>query len=276
MAPYGRSGRNPAQMVAAWIRRQPPKVKSFLAVIAGMASLVFLRFVVHDHDNLFVAAELSHSIGICVLIYKLIKERTCAGLSLKSQELTAIFLAVRLYCSFVMEYDIHTILDTATLVTTLWVIYMIRFKLRSTYMEDKDNFAIYYVVIPCALLALVVHPSTSHNLFNRISWAFCVYLEAVSVLPQLRVMQNTQIVETFTAHYVFALGVARFLSCAHWVLQVLDSHGYLLTALGHGLWPSMVLLSEIVQTFILADFCYYYVKSVVGGHLVLRLPSGVV
>lgn len=69
-----------------------------------------------------------------------------AGLSLKSQELTAIFLAVRLYCSFVMEYDIHTILDLATLATTLWVIYMIRFNLRSSYMEDKDNFALYYVV----------------------------------------------------------------------------------------------------------------------------------
>ena len=69
-----------------------------------------------------------------------------AGLSLKSQELTAMFLAVRLYCSFVMEYDIHTLLDSATLVTTLWVIYMIRFRLKSSYMEDKDNFAIYYVV----------------------------------------------------------------------------------------------------------------------------------
>lgn len=56
------------------------------------------------------------------------------------------FLAVRLYCSFVMEYDIHTLLDLATLVTTLWVIYMIRFNLKSSYMEDKDNFAIYYVV----------------------------------------------------------------------------------------------------------------------------------
>lgn len=70
----------------------------------------------------------------------------CAGLSLKSQELTAIFLAVRLYCSFVMEYDIHTVLDLATLGTTLWVVYMIRFKLRSSYMEDKDNIALYYVV----------------------------------------------------------------------------------------------------------------------------------
>jgi hypothetical protein len=56
------------------------------------------------------------------------------------------FLAVRLYCSFVMEYDIHTVLDLATLATTLWVIYTIRFKLKSSYMEDKDNFALYYVV----------------------------------------------------------------------------------------------------------------------------------
>jgi len=29
-----------------------------------------------------------------------------------------------------------------------------------------------------------------------------------------------QIVEPFTAHYDFVLGVAGFLSCAHWVLQV--------------------------------------------------------
>ncbi|KMT01463.1 hypothetical protein BVRB_9g214700 [Beta vulgaris subsp. vulgaris] len=271
-----RPQRRPIQTVMAWLRRQPPKVKAFLAVVAGMAALVLLRAVVRDHDNLFVAAEAVHAIGIAVLIYKLTKEKTCAGLSLKSQELTAIFLAVRLYCSFVMEYDIHTLLDSATLVFTLWVIYMIRFNLRSTYMEDKDNFALYYVLVPCAVLAFLVHPSTSHNILNRILWAFCVYLEAASVLPQLRVMQNTKIVEPFTAHYVFALGVARFLSCAHWVLQVLDSRGHLLTALGYGLWPSFVLISEIVQTFILADFCYYYVKSIFGGQLVLRLPSGVV
>ncbi|XP_042058855.1 ER lumen protein-retaining receptor erd-2.2-like [Salvia splendens] len=271
-----RRPKRPIQSLAAWVRRQPSKVKAFLAIITGMTTLFTLRAIVNDHDNLFVAAEAVHSIGISVLIYKLMKEKTCAGLSLKSQELTAIFLAVRLYCSFVMEYDIHTVLDLATLATTLWVIYMIRFKLTSSYMADKDNFMQHYVLAPCAVLALVIRPSTSHHLINRIFWAFCVYLEAVSVLPQLRVMQNTKIVEPFTAHYVFALGVARFLSCAHWVLQVVDSRGHLIVALGYGLWPSMVLISEIVQTFILADFCYYYIESVFGGQLVLRLPSGVV
>lgn len=77
---------------------------------------------------------------------------TVAGLSLKSQELTAIFLAVRLYCSLAMEHDIHTVLDFTTLVSTLWVIYMIRFKLKSSYIKELDNFPIYYVVKHVLLL----------------------------------------------------------------------------------------------------------------------------
>lgn len=88
----------------------------------------------------------------------------------------------------------------------------------------------------------------------QVMWAVCVYLEAVSVLPQLRMMQNSKVVERFTAHYVFCLGLSRFFSCAHWILQLLEGNKYLLHALGSGLWPVLVLLSEIVQTFILADF----------------------
>jgi hypothetical protein len=74
-----RGTRRPLGAVTSWVRRQPPKVKAFLAVVAGMAALVFIRFIVHDHDNLFVAAEAAHALGIGVLIYKLTKERTCAG-----------------------------------------------------------------------------------------------------------------------------------------------------------------------------------------------------
>ena len=50
-----------------------------MAVISGIAAFVVLRAIVHDHDNLFVAVEAVHSIGIFVLIYKLIKEKTGAG-----------------------------------------------------------------------------------------------------------------------------------------------------------------------------------------------------
>ena len=38
----------------------------------------------------------------------------------------------------------------------------------------------------------------------------------------------------------------------------------------------MVLLSEIVQTMILADFCYYYVKAYATGVELVQLPAGIV
>lgn len=60
-------------------------------------------------------------------------------------------------------------------------------------------------VVPCALLALAIHPSTSHHFVNRIFWAFCVYLEAVSVLPQLRVMQNTKVASNGLKDIIMAI-----------------------------------------------------------------------
>ncbi|KAF8388453.1 hypothetical protein HHK36_027125 [Tetracentron sinense] len=268
-----RRGSSPVNVLFGWVRRQSMKVKTFLSVISILCSLIALKFLVRDHNHFFVASEAIHAAGIIVLIYKLATQKTCSGLSLKTQELTAIFLAVRVYCSFVMEGDIHTVLDFATFISTVWVIYMIRFKLKSTYIKELDNMPIYYLVVPCAILSLLIHPYTQHLRISRMLWAFCVYLESVSVLPQLRMMQNTKMIEPFTAHYVFALGVARFLGCAHWIIQVYETRGKYLFLIGAGyLWLPMVLLSEIVQTFILADFCYYYIKSVMGGQLVIRMP----
>ena len=47
-------------------------------------------------------------------------------------------------------------------------------------------------------------------------------------------------------------------------------------AIGSGVWPVMVLVSEVVQTFILADFCYYYIKSYAAGRDLGQLPAGIV
>ncbi|KAI3450832.1 hypothetical protein Pfo_007497 [Paulownia fortunei] len=269
----GRKRNAPLNKLFAWVRRQSTKVKTFLAVASVLCVLVALKLLIHDHNHFFVSSEAIHFAGILVLIYKLTTQKTCSGLSLKTQELTAIFLAARLCCSLFMEGDIHTFLDFVTLVSTLWVIYMIRFKLKSTYIVELDNMPLYYVAVPSAILALLIHPYTHHARIGRILWAFSMYLESVSVLPQLRMMQNTKMIEPFTANYVFALGVARFLGCAHWIIKVYDSAGKYLFLVGAGyIWLPMVLLAEVVQTFILADFCYYYIKSVMKGQLLVTLP----
>lgn len=94
-------------------------------------------------------------------------KRNCGGLSLRSQELTFIFLAVRLYCSFFMEYDIHTLLDFLTLCATGFVIYMMRGPLHHTYKSQDDTMHPLIIIAPCALIAVFTHPATSHIWFNR-------------------------------------------------------------------------------------------------------------
>eukprot|EP01018_Ginkgo_biloba_P035683 Gb_35685 [translate_table: standard] len=75
----GRKSKNPLYFVSGCVRRQPPKVKAFLGVMAGIGALVFLKFVVEDHNKLFIAAEAIHALGIAILIYKLMRLKTCAG-----------------------------------------------------------------------------------------------------------------------------------------------------------------------------------------------------
>jgi hypothetical protein len=67
-------------------------------------------------------------------------------------------------------------------------------------------------------------PAAPLSATAQMLWALCVYLEAVSVFPQLRMMQKAQLIEKFTAHYVFLLGLSRFFSCAHWILQLLEGN----------------------------------------------------
>ncbi|XP_022159550.1 ER lumen protein-retaining receptor-like [Momordica charantia] len=254
-----------------WLRRRSTAAKIALAAAAAMFALVILKLTVKNHNYVFIAGESSHAAGLLVLAYKLTTHKTCSGLSSKSQELTALFLGVRLVCGTIMDIDIYTILDFITLVSTIWVIYMIRYKLKNTYAKAFDNFHLYYVVVPSMVLSMVIFPHAHHNHLVRVLWAFGVYVESFSVLPQLLMMQNAKMIEPFTAHYVFALGISRFLAFAHWVIQVFETRGRYLLLVGNGyFWFMTAFIAEMIQTFILADFCYYYIKSFMQGKL--RMP----
>ncbi|XP_050254675.1 uncharacterized protein LOC126700528 [Quercus robur] len=267
----GRKRSSPMNVLSEWVKKQSMRMKICLGAMVVLLALVALKLTIQDLNHFYIGSEFIHALGIIVLIYKFTTKKTCSGLSLKTQELTALFVAARSVT--IMAGGIYIILDVITLVATLLVIYMIRFKLKSTYIKELDNFPLYYLVVPCAILAIPIHPNTYHFLICRILWAFGSYLETISVLPQLRLMQNAKMIEPFTAHYVFAMGVSRFLACAHWIIMIYETGGKYFYLIGSGyFWFGAALLAEIVQTFILAAFCYYYIKSFMQGQLIMRMP----
>lgn len=75
-----RRGKSSVNAVLIWLMRQPMKVKSCLAVVFTVCSLVAMKLFVKNHDYFFVASEAIHAAGIMVLIYKLTTKNTCSGI----------------------------------------------------------------------------------------------------------------------------------------------------------------------------------------------------
>ncbi|KEH18126.1 putative ER lumen protein retaining receptor [Medicago truncatula] len=265
---------SPVNVMFGWLRKRSMKVKIFLGILLAFCAIVVLKHTIREPNFFFKASETVHIIGLIVLIYKLYVHKSCSGISLKSQELTALFLATRLVGRAYIMANLHSVLDLILLLSTLLVIWMIRFKLKSSYIKEFDNMWLSLLVAFCAILAIIIHPLfTHHSWIARVFWVFPTYLETISILPQLRYMQNAKIVETFTGYYVFALGVSRFLSLAFWIIHTYDTRGKYLFFFGHGyFWMLSLFLSEIIQSFILADFCYYYIKSFMQGKLLRKMP----
>lgn len=47
------------------------------------------------------------------------------------------------------------------------------------------------------------------RLRRQVLWTFSIYLEAVAILPQLVMLQNSGNVDILTGHYVFFLGCVK-------------------------------------------------------------------
>lgn len=76
---------------------------------------------------------------------------------------------------------------------------------------------------------------------------------------------SLQIIEPFTAHYVFALGVARFLGCAHWIIQVsirLSCPSYHLTSIKRPWSMPSPILNKNTSTAKVYIFVFFLEKEV--------------
>ena len=68
-------------------------------------------------------------------------------------------------------------------------------------------------MIAALILALLIHPKWT--LFE-ISWSFSIWLEALAIIPQLRMLTKMKDVENLTSNYMAALGLYRLFYIFHW------------------------------------------------------------
>ena len=206
--------------------------------------------------NLFrLIGDLLHLAAILILLSKMLRKRSAAGLSLKTQFLFALVFTTRyvdLLYTYVSLYN--TVMKIFFLGTSWHIYYLMRNKVpwKATYDRVNDTFRIRYLIIPCAILAIIFHRDSSHEV-REILWTFSEFLEAVAILPQIVLLEYTENYDALTSHYIFALGAYRTFYIFNWIYRYFVE--------GRVIWISLI--AGIVQTLLYVDFSYHYVNQVV-------------
>ncbi|RVW12568.1 ER lumen protein-retaining receptor B [Vitis vinifera] len=157
--------------------------------------------------NIFrLAGDMTHLASVLVLLLKIHTIKSCAGISLKTQELYALVFATRyldIFTDYISLYN--TVMKLIFLGSSFSIVWYIRHHkiVRRSYDKDQDTFRHFFLVLPCLLLALVMNEKFT---FLEVLWAFSLYLEAVAILPQLVLLQRTRNIDNLTGQYVFLLG----------------------------------------------------------------------
>lgn len=211
--------------------------------------------------NIFrLLGDLSHLLAIIILLLKIWKTRSCAGISGKSQLLFAITYTSRyldLITTYISAYN--TVMKLVFIIASYATLYLMYIKFKATYDHNHDTFRIEFLLLPCVVLAFLINHDFS---VVEILWTFSIYLESVAILPQLFMVSKTGEAESITSHYLFALGSYRALYLLNWIYRYYAENHYDLIAIVAG----------VVQTVLYCDFFYLYITKVLKGKK-LSLPA---
>ncbi|CAN1146872.1 ER lumen protein-retaining receptor B [Linum perenne] len=214
--------------------------------------------------NIFrLAGDMTHLVSILVLLLKIHTIKSCAGISLKTQELYFIVFLARyldLFTQYISLYN--TIMKLIFLASALSIIWYMRYHklVRRSYDKDQDIFPHYLLVLASFIFALFIHHKFT---IMEIMWTFSLYLEAVAILPQLVLLQKTRNIDNLTGQYIFLLGSYRGLYLINWIYRFIT---------GRKTVHVIAWMSGLVQTLLYADFFYYYIQSW-RKHVKLELPA---
>nr|XP_027198018.1 ER lumen protein-retaining receptor-like [Dermatophagoides pteronyssinus] len=207
--------------------------------------------------NIFrLCGDMLHLLSILMLIYKLRSSRNCSGISSKMQELYALVFLTR-YVDL-LYYHIsfyNTVMKLTFIGTSLYIVYLLRLQqpISKTYDAQADDFPYArFLIAPAAALALLPFGRyRAHTLL----WRFSILLEAVAILPQLRLLQRYRVVENLTSHYVATMGLYRLLYILNWVYR----YKY------EGFVNYFGVVGGVVQVALYLDFFYYYFQARING-----------
>ncbi|KAG2490680.1 hypothetical protein HYH03_010847 [Edaphochlamys debaryana] len=161
-------------------------------------------------DTALIGGGICHFLSRKLLLWQLIRNKTCRGISLRTQELFLIIYIFR-YLDLLYLYVslASTVIKVLHLLVALSIVLLMRYSpAASSYDADLDTFPSTVLIVPCLVLALFLNRV---NLVIEICHSFSVYLEVLALIPQMVLMYKREAYEGWVLAFTLLAGSERLL-----------------------------------------------------------------
>lgn len=168
-------------------------------------------------STLRLLGDAIHVSGVLVLIAHLLKKRSCAGISLKTQVLYFIIWICRYLDVLLPGQSLFLRMMKLFYIGTAVIVLLLFHKWVESYEKRKDTFKVPVLLFPCFTAAVLLTPRFTPP---EIAWTYSEVLEGVALLPQYifcyREGRTGSRGGCPVLFWILALGGYRFLYVLHW------------------------------------------------------------
>mmetsp|Transcript_75873 Transcript_75873/g.198981 ORF Transcript_75873/g.198981 Transcript_75873/m.198981 type:complete len:284 (-) Transcript_75873:41-892(-) len=244
----------------------------------AFAVIIFWMFSSGDFSFLLTLSSLVSMFSFLMVAMMVETGKSVKGISLKMMEC---YIAVFLFrlCAIIpfegyLPFDksgdwVYQVCEAFGLCLAGSIVYCIRFQYQHTYDPSTDTFNHLWIICPAAAVSLILHPHLNNFLPSDIAWAFALYLESVTVLPQLFMFMKEGQAQEHTSHFLAAQALAKLMSFIFWAssFSELSNPNHTIKQFV-GNW---VVAMQLVQLLIMGDFIWHYIRCVSQGIPVSQL-----
>lgn len=217
---------------------------------------------------LFTLGYYVEHIGSAIMIYKLHKQKSIYGISIGTQTCLLVATVARIF--WMLDTQL-TRLALAQL--EIWIALAMHGYIVYLCYSYKDNIykgvkELYLkspaLIIGCLLLSFIFHPGSKGNFFFTLQMfvSFTIFLEAVSILPQIAHLRQNKDPEGLTSTYLYFLGGSRIGRFFFWIAMISNNDTF---------W--YLILADLIHTGLLIGFFYTYKVAVKTGGPILAFTD---
>jgi hypothetical protein len=229
------------------------------------ALVVYCIFSDAGYSSVLTLGAALQCLAFFSLLQRVERTKSLAGISMKTLELYAVYLILRLGCTLTrsgylpVDRSGDWVYQAADIASLACVFQIMNQKndptMRSTYQEQFDTMCLWRALPGCVILGLCIHGHLNDSFVFDSLWQASTNVDTIAMIPQLWMLSKIGgEVDGMTANFVANLFFSRACSFSFWF------YGYkeLRRGTGPNLAGGLLILCHTVQLILSADFLYYY------------------